>query len=90
MKWLVDSGSLLSIIPPSEEHRLIGPDESTLRAANGTTISCYGKESMHIVINNRKYNYDVVVADVKHHILGAEFLFLPEVGNLSYIVLLMK
>ena len=73
VKWLVDSGSLLTIIPPSEEHRKNGPDANTLRAANGSTIACYGKASVHIVLNTRKFNYDVVVADVKHHILGADF-----------------
>ena len=74
VKWLVDSGSLLTIIPPSVEHRAKGPDENTLCAANGTKIACYGKASVHIVIGSRSFFYDAVVADVKHHILGADFL----------------
>ena len=74
VKWLVDSGSLLSIIPPSEEARSKGPDGLVLRAANGSEILCYGKASLTITIGNRKFRYDVVVADIKHHILGADFL----------------
>ena len=56
IRWLVDSGSLLSIIPPSPDHRAKGPDEKTLRAANGSTIACFGKASVHIVLNDRKFN----------------------------------
>ena len=74
VKWLVDSGSLLSIIPPSEEARARGPDGLVLRAANGSEILCYGKASLTITIGNQKFRYDVVVADIKHHILGADFL----------------
>ena len=74
VKWLVDSGSLLSIIPPSEEARSRGPDGLVLKAANGSEILCYGKASLTITIGNQKFRYDVVVADIKHHILGADFL----------------
>ena len=74
VRWLVDSGSLLTIVPPSTEHLAKGPDENTLCAANGTKIACYGKTTIHIDIGNRSFYYDAVVADVKHHILGADFL----------------
>ena len=74
VKWLVDSSSLLSIIPPTDEHRAKGPDENTLRAANGTKIACYGKSTVTIVIGSHSFYHEFVVADVKNHILGADFL----------------
>ena len=74
VKWLVDSDALYSIIPPTYAQRLKGPEGQSLQAANGTNIPCYGSVIKDLCIGNRKYQFDFVVADVKHHILGADFL----------------
>ena len=73
-KWLVDGGALLSIIPPTPQHRLQGPNGTQLRAANGTDIKCYGTVNRTISIGNRNFNFDFIIADVRNRILGADFL----------------
>ena len=40
--WLVDSGALYSIVPPTPAQRAQGTQENHLQAANGTKISCFG------------------------------------------------
>ena len=73
-RWLVDGGALLSIIPPTPQHRLQGPNGTQLRAANGTDIKCYGTVNKTITIGKRNFDFDFVIADVKNRILGADFL----------------
>ena len=73
-KYLVDGGALLSIVPPTPRQRLGGPNETKLKAANGSNIDCFGTESRTIVIGTQSYTFDFVIADVQSHILGADFL----------------
>ena len=73
-KWLVDSGALLSIIPPTPEQKSRGPNGPPLQAANGTRIQCYGKTHRTITIGGRDFYFEFIVADVRHRILGADFL----------------
>ena len=73
-KWLVDGGALLSIIPPTQEQRSSGPNGTRLQAANGTNIDCYGTVHKTLVIGERSFSFDFVVADVSQRILGADFL----------------
>ena len=73
-RYLVDGGALLSIIPPSAEHRISGPNGVKLRAANGTPIDCFGTVNKTVTINSRPFNFDFTVADVRQPILGADFL----------------
>lgn len=72
--WLVDSGALISIIPPTDAQRRKGPSGPTLQAANGTPIPCYGTIRRIITIGNRDFDFEFVIADVQHQILGADFL----------------
>ena len=73
-KWLVDGGALLSIIPPTRQQRLRGPNENKLKAANGSEINCYGSVSRTIQIGTHCFDFDFIVADVQTKILGADFL----------------
>ena len=72
--WLVDSGALYSIVPPTLAQRAQGTQENHLQAANGSKISCYGYVEKTLIFGSKTYRFDFVVADVKHHILGADFL----------------
>ena len=72
--WLVDSGALYSIVPPTLAQRTQGPQENHLQAANGTKISCFGSVEKTLTFGSKTYTFEFVVADVKNHILGADFL----------------
>ena len=73
-KWLVDGGSIISIIPPTALQRKDGPVGENLRAANGSTIACYGVEIRILSIGGKDFPYEFTVAAVSQRILGADFL----------------
>ena len=73
-KFLVDGGALLSIVPPTPRQRLKGPNETKLKAANGTNIDCFGTETRTIVIGRQTFVFEFIIADVQSRILGADFL----------------
>ena len=73
-KWLVDGGALLSIIPPTKSQRRLGPNGTQLCAANGTKIDCYGKIRKTLLIGNRSFDFEFVIANVRQRIIGADFL----------------
>ena len=73
-KWLVDGGALLSIIPPTESQRSSGPNGTRLQAANGTNIDCFGTVNKTLIIGERSFSFDFVIANVSQRILGADFL----------------
>ena len=73
-KFLVDGGAICSIIPPTPRQRREGPNGTKLSAANGTPIPCYGKVNRSITIGDQSFVFDFIVADIQHHILGADFL----------------
>ena len=74
LRWLVDSGALYSIVPPTYAQRCKGPTGANLQAANGTKIACYGTTEKTLMIGNKKFEFEFLVADVKNNILGADFL----------------
>ena len=65
---------MLSIIPPTPQQRLQGPNETKLKAANGTDISCYGTTQRTITIGQQDFSFEFVIADIQSRILGADFL----------------
>ena len=73
-KWLVDGGALVSIVPPTKAQRRLGTNGTQLCAANGTKIDCYGKIRKSLVIGERRFDFDVTIANVRQRILGADFL----------------
>ena len=74
VKWLIDGGAVLSIVPPTLAQRLQGPVSTQLQAANGTKIPCYGVRNMQIHLADRRILFPITIADVKQPILGADFL----------------
>ena len=74
LRFLVDTGAALSIIPytfePSAKLALV-----KLRAANGSTIDTYGKKILSLNIGMRRdYTWTFTLANVDTPILGADFL----------------
>ena len=72
-RFLVDTGAEVSVLPPSEsERRRQSADNFTLQAVNNTS---YGTRSLTLDLGLRRtFRWVFVVANVKHPILGADFL----------------
>ena len=76
LRFLVDTGAEVSLIPPINKHsRTSRATEFTLLAANGSPIPTYGRQSLTLNLGlYRDFPWIFIVADVKHPILGADFL----------------
>ncbi len=74
-RFLVDTGSEVSVIPPSPTDRRRSPDELTLMAVNDTPIRTYGKRSLTLNLGLRRpLPWIFIIANVQQPILGADFL----------------
>nr|VZI32598.1 unnamed protein product [Spirometra erinaceieuropaei] len=74
LRFLVDTGAEVSVIPPLRHHRL-KPSQFSLQAANSTTISTYGQRSLTLDLGlRRRFQCVFIEADVKSPIIGADFL----------------
>ena len=74
-RFLIDTGSEVSVIPPSRSDRRSPPDKLTLTAVNNTPISTFGKCSLTLDLGLRwSFPWVFLVADVQRPILGADFL----------------
>ena len=74
IRWLIDGGALLSILPPRSDQRRNGPNGTQLSAANGTAIPCFGSTKHNVTLGNRVFPFKFTIADVKQPIIGADFL----------------
>ena len=75
LRFLVDTGAQVSVIPPSAHERTQLPSTLTLQAVNNSTIRTYGTRSLTLNIGHRRNLGCVfVIADVTTAILGADFL----------------
>lgn len=75
MRYLVDSGSDVSLIPATRRERAEGEMPFVLHAANGSSIKAYSKKLLNIDLGlRRKFVWSFLVADVSTAILGADFL----------------
>ena len=74
LTWMIDGGATLSLVPTTQNDRASRPTSTPLQAANGTTIANYGSRHMTIRLGDRRFEWDVTVADVTSPILGADFL----------------
>lgn len=76
LKFLVDCGADVSVIPPTRRQRLSGKCENyKLYAANGSEIETFGVKTLTLNLGLRRpYRWTFVIADVKQPILGADFL----------------
>ena len=75
IRFLVDTGAEVSVIPPSPTKRHKQPDLLTLQAVNNTSIKTYGKRSLTLNLGLRRaFRWVFVIADIQRPILGADFL----------------
>ena len=73
--FLIDTGSTVSIIPPTKTTIRVKKPTNSLRAANGTNIDVYKELSLTIDIGLRRdFRWLFLVANVEQPILGADFL----------------
>ena len=74
-RFLVDTGSEVSVIPPTPADRRRSPDPRTLTAVNNTPIRTYGQRSLTLNLGLRRpLPWIFVIADLQKPILGADFL----------------
>ena len=75
MKFLVDSGSVVSLLPRVAVNKRLSPKKFALYAANSTTIITYGQQIFTLNLSwRRAFKWTFIVADVQTAILGADFL----------------
>lgn len=75
LRFLVDTGAEISVIPPSALDRKHRKDSFSLQAVNNTPIATYGTQLHTLNIGlRRKFQWIFIIADVKNPILGAHFL----------------
>lgn len=74
-KFLVDSGSVISLLPKATIKKKLKRHPMTLTAANSSSIATYGTHSMELNLRLRRaFTWNFTVADVQSAILGADFL----------------
>ena len=74
LKFLVDTGAEVSVLPPSLQDRT-KPPSSFLRAANNSVINTYGHKLLNLNLGLRRtFSWIFLIADVQFPILGADFL----------------
>ena len=72
---LIDTGAEVSLIPPTHRKPHSPQERFTLLSANGTRISTYGRQSITLDLGLRHtYQWIFIIADIKHPIIGADFL----------------
>ena len=75
MKFLVDTGAAVSILPPSKDDRVSTQPAYDLLAANGTPIATYSTKVLSLNLGfNKPLTWPFVVADVTQPILGFDCL----------------
>ena len=86
-RYLVDTGSEVSLVPPTPEEQPVLNPHLRLRAANGSEIPVYGYErelSLNLGMG-RPYKFKFIPAKVPVAIIGADFLrehgLLPDMRN---------
>ena len=76
LRFLVDTGAQVSIIPPSRAERSAGKGSFRLQAINGSEIATFGIRSLTLDIGlRRSFQWVFVIADIPQPILGANFLY---------------
>ena len=82
-RFLVDTGAFRSILPPPGDINTINhPSSSDLVAANEYIyiyiyiyyIRTYGEQQINIRLSGQAYTWTFIIADVRHPLLGADFL----------------
>lgn len=74
IKFLIDSGSDLSLLPRNNKNCKNNAD-TFLYAANGTVISTFRTTKLNISLGLRRtFSWTFVIANIDHAIIGADFL----------------
>ena len=73
-RCLIDTGSQVSLWPPSSSASKITSSRVRLTAANGTPIKAYGQQTRKIKIGGRFYSFGFLIAQIPRPILGINFL----------------
>jgi len=75
-KFIIDSGSVLSLIPISIfKNKRYKRSDFRLYAANKSVIDTYGTVNISFDLNlHRKFNWSFIIANVQSAIIGADFL----------------
>lgn len=75
LRFLVDTGAEISVLPPSSVDRRQKQLGSPLQAANGSVINTFGLCSLTLDIGLRRtFRWVFTIAAVSHPILGSDFL----------------
>lgn len=75
LRFLVDTGADISVVPPLPHESKRPPAKLTLFAANGTPIKTFGERLLTLDLSLRRtFQWPFVVSDVSHPIIGADFL----------------
>lgn len=75
LKFLVDSGSVVSLLPYTISRRKLTCEAPKFTAANGTSIKTYGQHVMTLNLGLRRaFTWAFILADVKSAIIGADLL----------------
>ena len=73
-RCLIDTGSQVSLWPPSPSASKITSSRVKLTAANGTPIWAHGQQTQKIKIGDRFYSFVFLIAQIPRPILGIDFL----------------
>lgn len=75
LKFLIDSGSVVSVLPRAIIKQKLQLSDIKLYAANNTCISTYGHRPLTINLGLRRaFTWPFIVADVQSAIIGADFI----------------
>ncbi|UYV63155.1 hypothetical protein LAZ67_2003305 [Cordylochernes scorpioides] len=86
LRFLVDSGADISIIPPKDKDRMPSSNFK-LYAANGTEIVTYQTKVRKLDIGHRRqFQCPLVIANTNRDIIGADFLYTFGLAEFQYIL----
>lgn len=75
IRFLIDTGSDVSIVPASRQDKLSAPIPFVLHAANGSEIKSFSTKFITTDLGlRRRFTWNFLVSDVSHAIIGADFL----------------
>ena len=75
LKFFIDTGSEVSVIPLSTGKHFLHPTGLSPQASNNTKINTYGQKSLSLDFGlRREFPFIFLIADVQKPIIGADFL----------------
>ena len=73
--FLVDTGTFVSVLSATAADKRRTVSSLQLQAANGSMIKTFGQKSLTLNLGLRRtFTWVFIIADVRQHILGADFL----------------